>query len=277
MSKEQSLLCIDAGNTLVKWCVHTNPTSELTCEFKIPSAFFSHPTGAFKPFSAAADLLDKLLGTQLKHQAQVVDAVLLSNVLGLEFESAMRQFCDQHGLPLHVLTVNSNPAVQSLYENPASLGKDRWAACLAVSQISNSSLNLLVSFGTATTVDALLQSDHWQHLGGFIVPGVHTMLNSLHQNTAELPRVEPSQLCPAGPWPLNTEQAISEGVGRMQAAFVHSLVAELERRHSQTPGVWISGGYAAFMKNYLPQACLLEHAVFMGLVFDYQLTRQGAA
>lgn len=273
MSKVQSLLCIDAGNTLVKWCVYASQTSESANEFQVPGEFFSHPTGAFKPFSAAADLLD----TQLKHQVQVVDAVLLSNVLGLEFESAMRQFCDQHGLPLHVLTVNSNPAVQSLYENPASLGKDRWAACLAVSQISNYSINLLVSFGTATTVDALIQADRWQHLGGFIVPGVHTMLNSLHQNTAALPHVEPSQPHPAGPWPLNTEQAISEGVGRMQAAFVYSLVAELECQHSQTPGVWISGGYAAFMKNYLPQACLLEHAVFMGLVFDYQLTSQGAA
>lgn len=273
MSIARALLCIDAGNTLVKWCVHSDSKKV----FSLESEFFSHPTTAFKPFDTSVDLLNGLLGGLLAEQKLRFEAVLLSNVLGAEFEQAVRSVCDSQGLSLHVLTVNSSPNIQSAYENPLSLGKDRWAACLAVSQTSNSSLNLLVSFGTATTLDAVIRKENWQHLGGFIVPGVSTMFDSLHLNTAELPKVNLSGQAPSGRWPVNTRQAIGEGVGQMQAAMVHSLMADLESQYSCKPALWLCGGFAAQMQIYLPQANLLEFAVFRGLVFDYQLANRGVA
>ena len=259
MIKHRALLCIDAGNTLVKWCVHGSASLPLLAV----AQQWSKPTAEFK--------FDDL--------PSQVDAVLLSNVLGPEFEESLRQKCRVWKIELHVLKVNANSQLQSAYDNPAILGKDRWAACLAVAQASHAPVNLVVSFGTATTLDALVKKEAaWHHLGGFIVPGVQTMLTSLHNNTAELPNVDFNTLAVGNfEWPRNTQQAIGAGVGRMQIAWVQSLVNELKGTHGQLPVVWFSGGFAAQMQSLYPAAQLLEHAVFKGLVFDYQLQHRGAA
>lgn len=268
----RSLLCVDAGNTLVKWCVHPDVTKPLM----VATEFSSHPTSAFRPFTDSLGELQHQLGPLLHQASHSWEAVVLSNVLGPEFERAMRALCELHEVPLHVLAVNAHANIQSDYVNPASLGKDRWAACLAVTQASNARVNLLVSFGTATTLDAVVRLGSWRHLGGFIVPGVQTMLGSLHSNTAELPQVELGVPGAGNVWPTSTQRAIGEGVGRMQVALIESLVNELETQWGETPTLWLCGGFAPAMKKLLPSANLLEHAVFKGLVLDYQLFRQGA-
>jgi type III pantothenate kinase len=267
-----SLLCIDAGNTLVKWCLHAS----VSLPFEQPSAFFSHPTTGFKPFSGASKLLHQQLAPCLDHAQSPVQAVLLSNVLGPDFERSVREVCEVAGVALHVLTVNRHAEVQSAYETPAALGKDRWAACMALTQVSQAAVNLLVSFGTATTFDIVVKNTHWQHLGGYIVPGIETMLQSLHSNTAELPKVD-FNLATANTWPVSTQQAIGQGVARMQAAMVQSIAAQLEQEHREPAVVWLSGGFAPMMQASLPQAKLLEHAVFKGLLVDYLLGQKGAA
>lgn len=258
---------------MVKCCLHADSSQPFTVAHQLRS----EPTSSFKPFSGALPRLLEFVGATLKHASGPVKAVLLSNVLGPDFESAVRCLCQQHGLPLHVLVVNAREQVQSAYANPASLGKDRWAACLAVSQISTNTVNLIVSFGTATTLDALVNTGKWQHLGGFIVPGVQTMLDSLHINTAELPKAGLGQAKESGFWPVNTHQAIGQGVSTTQTALVQSLVAELAEQFKQKPAVWLSGGFAQAMAGFLPGAQVLEHVVFRGLVFDYLMTRQDSA
>lgn len=269
MSKPGSLMCIDAGNTLVKWCLHVGAN----VRFEQPSAFFSRATADFKPFSDAFGPVQEHLAPSL-NSASAVQAVLLSNVLGPDFEQAVRAMCEGAGVPLHVLAVNRHAAVQSAYENPAALGKDRWSACMALTEVSQAMVNLLVSFGTATTLDVVIKSTHWQHLGGFIVPGVETMLHSLHFNTAELPKVQLGGFSEKA-WPVSTQQAIGQGVGRMQKAMVDSVAAQLQGEHGVPPAIWLTGGFAPAMKVHLPNSSLLEHAVFKGLVLDYRLAKKG--
>ncbi|MCE2746930.1 MAG: type III pantothenate kinase [Burkholderiales bacterium] len=271
MSNAGSLLCIDAGNTLVKWCLHAGAN----IPFEKPSAFFSHPTAEFKPFTQSFLGLQRYLAPTL-NPSLGVKAVLLSNVLGPDFEEGVRALCDSAGVPLHVLTVNRHAEVQSAYENPASLGKDRWAACMALLEVSQAKVNLMVSFGTATTLDVVIRGKYWQHLGGFIVPGVETMLRSLHSNTAELPLVDLGK-SRATSWPVNTQQAIGLGVARMQKTMVDSVAAELESEHGSPVAIWLTGGGAPAMHVHLPKARLLEYAVFKGLLLDYRLTEKGAA
>lgn len=267
-----ALLCIDAGNTLVKWCVHADPARP----FELAGELLSHPTSGFKPFCNALHVFREQLGPLFSQKHCAFEAVALSNVLGPDFEQALRQWCDEHHLPLHVLAVNAHAEIQSAYEHPATLGKDRWAACLALTQASQSRVNLLVSFGTATTLDIVVKNSNWQHQGGFIVPGVQTMLSSLQANTAELPQAALHVPGAASQWPTNTQQAIGEGVGRMQAALVQSLILELQGQHGELPTVWLCGGFAPIMKAFFPQSVLLEHAVFKGLALDYQLSGRGA-
>ncbi len=271
MTKAGSLLCIDAGNTLVKWCLHDSAN----VRFEQPFAFFSQATAEFKPFSESFGAVQRYLAPSL-NSGHDVRAVLLSNVLGPEFEQSVRSMCGAAGVPMHVLTVNRHAEVQSAYQAPATLGKDRWAACMALSEISKAKVNLLVSLGTATTLDVVVNNACWQHLGGFIVPGVETMLRSLHSNTAELPKVQLDSIS-TNSWPVSTQQAIGQGVGRMQKAMVDSVVAQLQSEYGIPPAIWLTGGFASAMQAQLPQATLLEYAVFKGLVLDYRLAQKGAA
>lgn len=270
--KATHVLCIDAGNTQVKWCFQSLSAGV----FAPDEPVCSHETLAFKPFDACLPLLRRLLPA-LQGEPGKVGAVLLSNVLGEAFEASLRAFCNEFALEVLPLVVSGNPVVASLYENTQSLGKDRWAACLAVAEISDSPVNVVVSFGTATTIDVLLKQATWQHQGGYIVPGVHTMLGSLHANTAELPQVTFAGQGVVGQalWPVNTGQAIGQGVARMQAAMVQSVCAQLQQQHGQAPALWLTGGHALAMQAHFNSARLLEHAVFRGLLFDYRL-RKGA-
>jgi type III pantothenate kinase len=270
----KALLCIDAGNTLLKWCIHSN--SELPL-LQVQD-WSTHPTGNLKPFSLCAEPVLNLLGPVLA--SQDFQAVLLSNVLGLEFEHAMHLLCKRYGVQLYLPRVNAHRGLHTAYQQPASLGKDRWLACLAVSELSQFAVNLVVGLGTATTFDSLVKTHDWQHLGGFIVPGVGAMFECLHVKTAELPFQGGHFVSPVlekEEWPLNTQSAISDGVVRMQIAMVQATLADLSRWQGQPVQLWLCGGYAHDLAVYFPQACCLEHAVFKGLVFDYQLYLQGKA
>lgn len=278
MSKAHRLLCIDAGNTRVKWAsvlvdepalagarhnaVPRTPAHVVLNEGAIDSTLF-------KNSGSLNEQLALLLNADLM---QSVDRVLFCNVLGEGFRVAMEQACHRLNRPCDTLAVSGSGWMASNYTNPGQLGLDRWAACLAVAGETQAQANLVVSFGTATTLDALVQhNDGWLHRGGFIVPGVSTMLNSLHVGTAQLPLAVPVHQS----WPTSTEQAIGAGAVRMQAAMVQSLVGELQAELSSEVQVWFSGGHASDVLPLFANALLINHAVFKGLVLDFAVRSGG--
>ncbi|HEX4855869.1 MAG TPA: type III pantothenate kinase [Limnobacter sp.] len=281
----RAVLCIDAGNTLVKWC--TQPDWKAGFLLNGPVSSFS--SQGLKGQSDNWPQFERLLRHDLLFPG--LSAVLLCSVLGIGLEEKMRVLCSTLGLPLHILSVRAYQPVNSAYINPASLGRDRWAATLAVSNESRHPVNLLVSFGTATTLDALVDQAGWQHLGGYIVPGVQTMFSSLHVNTAELPRVDldsaslsvhrvigsQALALPQPAWPESTTRAISEGVVNMQVAMVQACAQRLEQQFGQKACIWLTGGFASLVLPRLSEARILEHAVFRGQLLDYQLHREQAA
>jgi type III pantothenate kinase len=273
MSPGSAVLCIDAGNTRVKWSVQPDWKAGFDSTAAVSSIASADLDIQQANWQSLALVLEPALLTT------GLSAVLLCNVLGAGFEALVCKLCKHFSLPLHVLAVRSDQAMVSSYINPHSLGKDRWAGCLAVSQASDCPVNLLVSFGTATTVDGLIKNPSWKHLGGYIVPGVQTMLSSLHLNTAELPRVNAGMPENAGfpAWPTDTQQAISWGVANMQADFIQACACRLTQQFGQNPAVWLSGGFAANVRPLLPNARLLEHAVFRGLLIDYQQCSAGSS
>ncbi len=278
MSKAHRLLCIDAGNTRVKWAVLLVERTALAgvCRQALPRT----PAHAVlvegvsdSALFKSSDSLDEQIGLLLNADVlQSVDRVLLCNVLGEKVRLAIEQECAKANCPCDTLAVSGSGWAVSNYNNLKQLGLDRWAACLAVAGQTHATANLVVSFGTATTLDALVQDQgRWVHRGGFIVPGVSTMLNSLHFGTAQLPLVGPAHQA----WPTTTEQAIGAGAVRMQAAMVQSLIEELQANTSAEVQVWFSGGHAGDLLPLFKRALLMDHSVFKGLVLDFAMRSQG--
>jgi type III pantothenate kinase len=94
--------------------------------------------------------------------------------------------------------------VSNRYETAAQLGSDRWAALIAAWHEVHGAC-LVVSCGTATTVDAL--SATGEFMGGLILPGLDMMRHSLKMGTAQLAETEGS----FQPMPRNTADAIYSG------------------------------------------------------------------
>ena len=132
--------------------------------------------------------------------------------------------------------------LKNSYKIPEQLGADRWMGLLGLSEHrQNPELPaMLVSFGTATTVDAL-DADN-MFMGGLIFPGVMLMRASLHKGTANLPAIDlrKKEVPPA--FPQNTQQAILSGILAAQAgAIVRQWKAVLDKT-GQQPKIFVTGG-----------------------------------
>ncbi|MDN3648004.1 type III pantothenate kinase [Reinekea marina] len=140
------------------------------------------------------------------------------------------------------------------YKDESSLGVDRWLNMLAAMHHSPTGFKVVVSMGTAMTIDVV---DSNRHIGGYIVPGLLTQAKSLHQNASALPMVEFSGGAELGG---NTQDCINHGILRSAVALVEATVAPLAGQAM----VFVTGGDAGYLSNSLG----VEHKVNRNLIFD---------
>ena len=145
------------------------------------------------------------------------------------------------------------------YREPARLGADRWVAGLGVAcqdMISPNEIHMVVSAGTATTIDLLQGSQDRQarFLGGWILPGLQTMDESLRRGTRDLdglmgrPRTaqaidmqsDVGRAAVHREIPRDSSLAISQGIGLAQTGFIYQVA-----QTHQVSRIWIHGGHAA--------------------------------
>jgi type III pantothenate kinase len=134
------------------------------------------------------------------------------------------------------------------------LGADRWASLLGLSDLLTQEYPvdqgaLLISFGTATTIDLLgpAQNGVRHFLGGSILPGPSLMLASLKQNTAQLPEAHGQTAA----FPRNTQEAISTGVAAAQAGAVLRQWEKGRQHLGHSPLVFLAGGGRALAQQEL--------------------------
>ena len=142
--------------------------------------------------------------------------------------------------------LTSSPAaggVLNLYDQPESLGRDRWVALIGLARRTPEPA-LLASFGTATTVDLLgpatdSEPSGWRRFeGGLILPGPELMRMSLAKGTAGLPYAQGK----CAPFPRNTHTAISSGVAAAQAGAVMRQWHHARDMLGRPPLLYCSGG-----------------------------------
>lgn len=97
---------------------------------------------------------------------------------------SMHSFCSNRPV---MITIGTKSPLTHTYQKPRTLGADRIA--LMTGAITRYRRNcIVVSFGTAITVDAVLKNG--RHLGGLIIPGGEMCAGALVRNTALLGRVQ---------------------------------------------------------------------------------------
>jgi type III pantothenate kinase len=217
----ESKLLIDLGNSRLKWVCARNG--------KIDKE--SAGSGDFESFS--------LLQSTVSGEGP--GSVLVSSVAGSAGAQKVARFCEtQWGVTADLLQSRAEQGgVRNGYQEPATLGVDRWLAI--VGAVSRHGKPLVIwDLGTATTLDAV--DDSGQHLGGLILPGPGTMLDSLTRDTKLM---VPPVLQYAPPVPgLNTSEGIRGGVLAAQLGALNQFMRAVSERFQGEPSLIVTGGAA---------------------------------
>ena len=145
--------------------------------------------------------------------------------------------------------------------DPRSVGVDR--LCCAVAAYDRLGTACVVAdFGTAITIDCV--NDSGVFLGGAILPGLDLAADSLHDHTAQLPRVDLH--CPNWVFGKDTAQAIVGGIVGGARGALRELVEAYATELGHWPLVIVTGGDAALVcphpgDNGLVQAVVSDLAV----------------
>ena len=194
--------------------------------------------------------------------------VRLSNVADRETSSTLANWARANWniQPIEAIVCAECSGVRIQYKDVSRLGVDRWLAMLAAYDKSDGSC-LIMDSGTAFTLDVI--NGEGLHLGGFILPGLRMMRQSLVSQTGI--KLENETLEPTLELGNSTQEAVVNG-------GVASLVALAEKEiEGQSeggfkPNVFITGGDASVLESLLtyPKCKIEEDLVLDGLSLGCQ-------
>ncbi len=232
-------LLLDVGNSRIKWGVLSDGDI--------------HRTGHI----AQSKIRERGIQAITTRLPRRVDAVRVSNVAGTSFATrlsgviGMHCDCDVH----FARSERRGWGVTNSYRQPRRLGVDRWVAMVgAWAEVQDACL--VVDAGTALTLDAI--DSEGRHLGGQIIPGAATMLESLSSATSDLPHVKGAPRHRGADIEMfgrNTAAAIREGVQNAIAGAVERALQALQS-NAYAPVVVLTGGGASRILDALNDAPL---------------------
>ncbi|WP_118811919.1 bifunctional biotin--[acetyl-CoA-carboxylase] ligase/type III pantothenate kinase [Neisseria bergeri] len=230
----ERFLLLDGGNSRLKWAWVENGT------------FATVGSAPYRDLSP--------LGAEWAEKADGNVRIVGCAVCG---ESKKAQVQEQLARKIEWLPSSAQAlGIRNHYRHPEEHGSDRWFNALGSRRFSRNAC-VVVSCGTAVTVDALTDDGHY--LGGTIMPGFHLMKESLAVRTANLNR-------PAGkryPFPTTTSNAIASGMMDAVCGSVMMMHCRLKEKNGagKPVDVIITGGGAAKVAEALPPAFLAENTV----------------
>lgn len=245
-----ALLEIDIGNTRVKWRIRQGSKVLYfgSDESKLIKA------GEFD--RAFAYLLNQDL---VKHLEIIKVVSVVSSC-----HQSLDEWCQRTVSirPYFAYVERQTASVVNGYTDVSQMGVDRWLGILAAYQ-RHPDASIVVDAGSAITVD-LIRSDG-VHLGGYIVPGLVTMVNSLFSKTDQVKvRADsfPDSLLPGE----TTTAAVLSGIGQMVSSMIKQVSVNMS--DTGTIKVFLTGGDAVNLYPWLKQVSVNSVELVTDLILD---------
>jgi type III pantothenate kinase len=209
--------------------------------------------------------------------------VLISSVADQSSTSGVVSTCEERWrAPVKRLqTLRCQDGIINAYENPATLGIDRWLAIVGAAHAYGTPV-VIMDLGTATTLDAV--DEQGRHLGGLILPGPALMLESLATATAmPVPAgfgdgetangTKGKKAAGPGVGPAtSTSEAIREGVLAAQIGALNQFMRHVGAKLSKEPQLVLTGGAAECILDRLESQPVFDPwLVFKGMLRDQEL------
>jgi type III pantothenate kinase len=250
------LLCIDIGNTNTVFGVFEQ--ERLLAEFRLESNL--HQTAD----EYGVKFLELLRYNGLN--SQQIDGVIIASVvpsLDTIYEKMIRKYF--HLVPLFV-GPGIKTGINIKTDNPKQLGADILVGAVA-------SLNkygapvIIIDMGTAITLFYVDASK--ELIGGIITPGIRTSYLGLFSKTSKLEEVKMDN--PPNIIGKDTITCIQSGMIYGTASLLDGLIRKMKKVCGGNPKVIITGGEAAFVKNFLEEEVIFDENLLLdGLRIIYQ-------
>ncbi|MGC3874233.1 type III pantothenate kinase [Halomonas sp. GXIMD04776] len=245
------ILDLDIGNTLSKWRLKDVVSSEIRSRGAIWTR---------EEWRPGPDIPDLGVVTAVRISSVARRAVLEETIALLRRQVAKVYVAR---------STRERLGVVNGYSEPARLGVDRWLGVLASYQLAGGCCS--VDCGSAMTIDFVLPGG--RHLGGYIIPGLRLMKESLHlgtRNVAIDPNSEAGELLAPG---RNTIEAVNHGIFMATVNAVNRIYLEVCDREGVSLPLLLTGGDARVVSRgiHVPHA-LWPDMVYAGLEACFPLT-----
>ena len=154
-------------------------------------------------------------------------------------------------------------------DNPKSLGADR--VCDAVCVIEEyKTPAIIIDMGTATTL-SVVDKNH-NHIGGMIIPGMKTSLDSLSDHASQLPFI--SLEAPKNLIGKNTVECMQSGLFYGNTCMIDGLIDRIKEEIEGDVTVIVTGGLGKLIIPYSKHKLIYDpNLLLKGLYYIYNKNR----
>ena len=198
----------------------------------------------------------------LANITQSVKKIIVASVSEAYLVDVFVKFAEQHSIELlNVKSESERFGVTSSYQQPTTLGIDRWLTLLAANILYKNKNILIIDAGTATTVDLL--DNNGRHLGGWILPGIDIIFNSLLLNTSQVLATQEHQSNVS--FGRNTSDGVNNACWAATLGFIKQGIKQANKQVSLDE-VLITGGNAEKLGALLTtKHHIINELVFLGM------------
>ncbi len=196
---------------------------------------------------------------EFKYAKQIVVASVSKDSVTATIEN----WCHRHQIKYkQVYSEKRKGCVISAYENPEQLGVDRWLAVVAANKLYPNMNILVVDAGTATTIDLLTVSG--KHQGGWILPGIDALFNSVIDKTSKV-MAEPAVIASTA-FGTNTSENVNNACWAATVGAIDVAINQAQLEFGTIDKVIITGGNSlALAKIVKMKVVRIEDLIFYGL------------
>lgn len=166
--------------------------------------------------------------------------LVISSVRSDALNQGLQASLQGQGCTVRWITWQDCKEINTAYEDPATLGIDRYLNMVAAARLYQPPL-IIVDAGTAVTIDALDSSG--AHLGGSIFPGKRLLMQALNQQTDKI-NVEDT-LSNDTIFARSTRGGVAAGVSSGFEAAINSMIVKMKKQLGKNTTVLLTGGDAS--------------------------------
>ena len=261
-------ILLDIGNRRIKWAKSIDMPKLMSHKYT-PAQQESLYHVIDSATGKVASRLDRQFRTESKP-----DSVWASCAGGSDAVPELEKVCRARWniQPSFVASTDCKSGIKNGYLDPRQLGVDRWLAMIAARHFITDRPILVIDAGTAITIDLVNTTGLFE--GGMIVPGLMTIMESLHQG-AGLPSVDADitgkeRITLQN---LDTHSAIANGALHTAVSAIESAIAQYKQEFHDHLEIVITGGDATLI-NRISKYRIMELPA-LPLIGLFLVTRDG--